>query len=416
MVRQSNELIQASYKIASVGEGRLIRMLIAQIKPTDEDFKTYQISVADFAKFFGLSSGGSAYDLVKKAADELAGRRIMLEKDGNWLRLNWLAHAKYKAGDGFIEVSFHKELKPYLLQLQTYYTQYELEKIVNFKSVYAMRLFELLKQEQFKGKGNESGYFKKSFEYEELRGLLGIEKKEYSFFKDFRVIVLQTAIKEINANPDIHIIQVDYPKTGRKISHIVFHCEKAKQTQLDVDEPEPKLVETRKEHPEYIKELVSMGIDEDTAYKWKKKYGVNRLTRSIAYTRAMQKVGKVRDNLPGYLARTIADNVGGAWETEQKAKQEALKAQREAEKKQKQLEQEQAKTREIQRNALMLSFHSLPQEEQVSIRSAFEAQLDYGEKLLWNTAKKANSEQPETHITVFVLFLRFYSVHSLGLT
>jgi hypothetical protein len=38
-----------------VGEARLIRMLIAQIKPTDEDFKTYHIKVADFAKFFELS-------------------------------------------------------------------------------------------------------------------------------------------------------------------------------------------------------------------------------------------------------------------------------------------------------------------------------------------------------------------------
>jgi plasmid replication initiation protein len=57
VVRQSNELVEASYKIATVGEGRLIRMLIAQIQPDDEDFKNYRIGVADFARFFGLFTG-----------------------------------------------------------------------------------------------------------------------------------------------------------------------------------------------------------------------------------------------------------------------------------------------------------------------------------------------------------------------
>ncbi|MEN9582669.1 MAG: hypothetical protein RL641_623, partial [Candidatus Parcubacteria bacterium] len=240
IVRQSNELIEASYKIASVSEGRLIRMLIAQITPDDEDFKTYRIGITDFARFFGLSKeSNSIYELVKKSADELAGRRIMLEKDGSWLRLNWLSYAEYKKGSGYIEIRFDKALKPYLLGLKGYFTQYELEKVVNFKSGYAMRLFELLKKEQFKADGK--GYFRRSFEYDEFRQVVGVDKSEYREFSDFRKRVIDSSVKEINANPDIQITQVDYPKTGRKVSHIVFHCEKAKQLQLDIDEPLPKL-------------------------------------------------------------------------------------------------------------------------------------------------------------------------------
>jgi plasmid replication initiation protein len=172
VVRQSNDLIEASYKIASIGEGRLIRMLIAQITPNDEDFKTYRIGVADFARFFGLSeNSNSVYELIKKSADELAGRRIMLEKDGSWLRLNWLSAASYKKKSGYVEVRFDKDLKPYLLGLKGYFTQYDLEKIVNFKSGYAMRLFELLKKEQFKS--DAKGYFKRSFELRNCVGYLG---------------------------------------------------------------------------------------------------------------------------------------------------------------------------------------------------------------------------------------------------
>jgi plasmid replication initiation protein len=323
VVRQSNDLIEASYKIASIGEGRLIRMLIAQITPNDEDFKTYRIGVADFARFFGLSeNSNSVYELIKKSADELAGRRIMLEKDGSWLRLNWLSAASYKKKSGYVEVRFDKDLKPYLLGLKGYFTQYDLEKIVNFKSGYAMRLFELLKKEQFKS--DAKGYFKRSFEYEELRGLFGIEKKEYKLFADFRINVVQVAVKEINANPDISVIKVDYPKTGVKVSHVVFHCEKAKQLQLDMDEPAPKFEEVANQ-PEYIKQLVAFGVSEETAYKWKRKYGVARITRNLGFVTGKKNAGKVKDDLAGYVASAIAQDYGQGWEDKAKIQHEDAK-------------------------------------------------------------------------------------------
>jgi hypothetical protein len=77
-----------------VGEARLIRMLIAQIKPNDEDFKTYHIAVTEFAKFFGLT-GGSAYELIDKAAESLAHRPISIREGKSWLHTNWLSSAKY---------------------------------------------------------------------------------------------------------------------------------------------------------------------------------------------------------------------------------------------------------------------------------------------------------------------------------
>ncbi len=328
-VRQSNSLIDASYRIASVGEGRLIRALIAQISPSDEDFKLYRVSVTDFARLFDIT-GEAAYEQIKKAADELTSRKIKIEKGKSWLFMNWLSSAEYVQGSGYVELCFDKKLKPYLLQLKGYFTQYELENVVSFKSAYSIRIFELLKAEQFKAARN--GYFKRTFHYEELRGSIGIETAEYALFADFRRYVIEIAVREINASSNLEIVQVDYPKTGRKITHIVFHCEPARQTRLNVDEPPPVLeaVEQSREIPEDVRDLVAMGIDEGTAYKWRKKYGVKRLTRNLAYTRAMQKAGKIRDSLTGFLARAIADNLGSAWEEEHKEKQERHKANEEA--------------------------------------------------------------------------------------
>jgi plasmid replication initiation protein/acylphosphatase len=409
VVRQSNELIEASYKIASIGEGRLIRMLIAQITPDDEDFKTYRIGITDFSRFFGLSKeSNSVYELIKKSADELAGRRIMLEKNGSWLRLNWLSYAEYTKGSGYIEVRFDKALKPYLLGLKGYFTQYELEKVVNFKSGYAMRLFELLKKEQFKADGK--GYFKRSFEYDEFRSLVGIDKSEYREFSDFRKRVIDSSVKEINANPDISIIKVDYPKTGRKVSHIVFHCEKAKQLQLDIDEPAPTLEEVpaRKEHPEYIAELIAIGIDEQTAYRWKRKYTVARLHQAIAYTKAMQEKGKIRESVTGFLANAITNNIGATWAEDRKKKEQVKQVTDTAERQKQEAEAMRLEQERAEREATLARFNAMPESDKAHIRASYGASLKGIVLSQWEKAIKANPQSPETAKPVFVSFLNFY--------
>jgi plasmid replication initiation protein len=370
VVRQSNELIEASYKIASIGEGRLMRMLIAQISPSDEDFKTYRISVSDFASFFNITHN-SVHEQIEQAARALREREVLIRKGKSWFSTGWLSSAEYIEGTGYVEVSIHARLKPYLLGLKSYFTQYELEKIVNFKSGYAMRLFELLKKEQFKaGKG---GSFTRVFEYEELRELLGVGKKEYEFFKDFRVRAIDIAVREINANPDIYIARVDYKKTGRKVSHIVFQCERPRQLQLNVHEPLPRFEEVAKESeiPEDVRDLVAMGIDESTAYKWRKKYGVKRLTRNLAYTRAMQKAGKIRDSLTGFLARAIADNLGSTWEEEHKAKQEAHKAHEDAQAAKEALERKKSEEQRAWIESTLATFNALSDDRKTELRSAY---------------------------------------------
>lgn len=408
VVRQSNELIEASYKIASVGEGRLMRMLIAQISPSDEDFRTYRISVADFASFFNIKHN-SVHEQIELAARALREREVLIRKGKSWFSTGWLSSAEYIEGTGYVEVSIHARLKPYLIGLKSYFTQYELENIVNFKSGYAMRLFELLKKEQFKAGGG--GYFQRSFEYDELRELLGIEKKEYAFFKDFRVKCIDAAVKEINLNPDIFILKVELKKTGRRFSHIIFHCEKTRQGQLPIKEPVPKFEEAPaqpKDQPEEVRQMVLMGIDEATAYKWRKKYGVKRLARNLAYTQAMKQAGKIRDSVTGFLARAVADNLGGAWEEEanhtrkvrdERAAQEQLK--QDAENAQKNAEM-------AERDTLIQVFQSLTPDEQQAHRKAYADQATGLYLKMWKSANEAIRDAPENDKRVLVMFFNFF--------
>jgi hypothetical protein len=376
-VRQGNELIEASYKIASLGEARLIRLLIAQISPSDEDFKTYQISVSDFAQVFNLNPrDSSVYDMVEKSAEDLIKRIITIREGKSWYKTSWLSSARYVHGSGIVELRFDKDLKPHLLQLQGYYTEYDLEHTVHFKSLYSVRLFELLKKEAFKA--DAGGYFKRSFEYEELREKMGVEKDEYVFFKDFRIRVIETATKEINKFSSINIVQVDYAKTGRKISHIVFHVEKQKQVFMELEGGSPNLVEKTIEpkdaHPEDVLEMISMGIEEATAYRWRKKYGVKKITRNIAYTRAMQKAKKIRDSVAGYLARAIADDLASGWEKKQQERDNRAKAEKEAQEREIQAERERAEKIKSSVEDAFNSFLKLNESDKEKVKTDYLAQ------------------------------------------
>ena len=74
-VRKSNQLIEARYRL-TLGEQRLILHLCSLIHSSDEDFKSYDIRVKDFAKMFGLEKRNNIYKAVENAAKELAGKRL----------------------------------------------------------------------------------------------------------------------------------------------------------------------------------------------------------------------------------------------------------------------------------------------------------------------------------------------------
>lgn len=411
-VRQGNDLIDASYKIASLGEARLVRLLIAQIQPWDEDFKTYQISIADFIRVFNLNKeDGRVYEVVEKAAEDLM-RRIITIRDGkSWYKTPWLSAAKYVHGSGMVELRFDKDLKPHLLQLQGYYTEYDLEHTVHFKSLYSIRLFELLKREY--RADAKTGQFRRSFEYEELRERMGIEKGEYCLFANFKARVIEPAVKEINRFSSLNVVQIDYPKTGRRVTHIVFNYEPQKQVPIVMEGASPVVEEkTQDQAPEDVRELVAMGIDEATAYRWRKKYGVKRISRNVAYTREMEKDGKIKQSLSGYLSRAIADDIASGWEAEHKKKTEEKKRIAEMKEQAQREENDKAEARRKEREALMAEFHALPESEQDAVRAAFAASDVFKPLAIWwNRAKANGNGKPETLPQTRVSFCVFYAAY-----
>lgn len=326
VVRKSNELIEARYKL-SLEEQRLVLLLASVITHEDDDFKDYEIQVACIAGQFGLELNGSLYGSVEQAAEALLGKVITLKNNKSVAKTVWLSYVEYVKGSGKIRIRFDKSLKPYLLQLKSHFTQYDLSYVSSFKSQYSIRIYELLKMEAYKAR---EGRFERTFSLDELRGLLSLVD-EYPLFADFKKRVIVPATDEITEQTDLKIVAVVYGKVGRKVAGITFEVEtrsevdtRELQLQLQLQQDEPKL--TDELHP-ILRSLVELGFALETAKKYKNKYGVRRIERNVAYTLAKKQEGAVKD-VPAYLNMAIKEDMGGAWEVA-KAKQQQNKNQQE---------------------------------------------------------------------------------------
>ncbi|MBK8455579.1 MAG: replication initiation protein [Thiofilum sp.] len=231
----------------------------------------------------------------------------------------WLSYVEYVEGSGVIRVEFHKSLKPYLLQLHKSFTQYKLNHVMSFKSSYSIRLYELLKMEVWKAEKANKSSFERVFTLEEYRDLLGINKKEYLVFADFRKRVIEPTVKEISDNTDLNIFEVHYIKTGRKITGIHFMVLIRSESETSAQVAQLQIGQEPKEKPEIhpaIESLMNYGFTFEVAKNYKNKYGVKQIERNIAYMLGEDKKDPIH-NKAGYLSKAIPQDWGNALEVEE---------------------------------------------------------------------------------------------------
>lgn len=393
IVRQANDLIESLYKLPTISEERIIRLLISQIKPNDEDFKTYRIRVEDFAEIFGIKeTSGRLYEQVDKATEALTKRSLNIRMGKSYLHVNWLSSALYVHGSGYVDLRFDPYLKPFLLHLNGYYTKYKIIQIAHFQSRYSIRIYELLKMETFKTPAG--GIFKKLFDYIELRSMLGIEETEYSRVADFKKNVIDIAIKEINTRSDLFIIKIVPVKSGKKISYWEFHFQNSRQQKLEIDPAPPQLQEV-KEHPEDVTELIAFGIAEETAYKWRKKYGVARILRNIGYVKGKKNAGKVKDDLTGYVASAISNDYAQGLDKKIKETQDKKIETQLLEDKRKSEEEEEEIKQKNESIETFGKFMAFSEEKQNEIRKSFYLTLNTVEGPKWDELERKRESNIE---------------------
>lgn len=146
MVVQANSMILGRQNL-SLNEAKLVRIAIMQIVKDDVEFKPYIINISELADMFGIDSSNMYRDIKVICSGVMSKYLEIQSEDGSWEQYHWTSTCKYNAQTKKVEIQLDESLKPFLINLTSYYTQYQLEYALAMKSVYAVRIFELIQEE-----------------------------------------------------------------------------------------------------------------------------------------------------------------------------------------------------------------------------------------------------------------------------
>ena len=246
---QHNNLVQAKYSM-TLQQKRVMIWLVSQIKPTDEDFKEHILSVKELIEVCQLS-GESAYKQLKDITFSLIEKGIRIiditnPKEDIETQISWLSSAKYRYGR--VTLTFSPELKPYLLLLKEKFTAVNMIDMMQFKSVHAIRIYELLKQYENIGE--------RILDIEEIKECCGVKDKlrKYDHFEKYLLLI---AKREINEKSDIYF-DFERIKPFRKIEGIKFIITKNKAYELR-NNPSKQVQEVKRK-PAVIITLKEFGL------------------------------------------------------------------------------------------------------------------------------------------------------------
>ncbi len=327
LVTKSNRLIEARYKL-TVREQRFVLLMASQIHPDDDRFTFYEIEAKKLISLMGLEKYTRAYERQKEMITRLQTRIMKIQEPKQEVRVSWIASSVYR-DDGTIEFEFSERLKPYLLQLKKEFTSYRLKDVIQLKSSYSIRLYELLKQFQRTRK--------RRVKLDELKLYLGIDPGKYKLYGHFKKKVLLVAQDELEKRSDIRF-EFEEVKEGRKVVAFEFRIIPTVKelSLLPSAEGKPKLLPITKDLLALALQLiekVALRIAEQEwgFLEWEKVQDRERLISmrdegySFAqYIREKIQLAKMSNGGAGFLLNAIKHN----WTTAEKKQEHKQKAAR----------------------------------------------------------------------------------------
>ena len=248
VIFQHNNLVEARYSL-TLQEKRLILWLISKIRPEEENFKKHELSVQEFMNLLELK-GNSNYKELQKVTLGLMKKVLVIKRpeERTLTQVNWINYAHYEEGTGKIQLAFSDVMKPFLLHLKGQFTAIEVTDLMQFKSIHAIRIYELLKQYETIGE--------RVLSIEEIKQCCGIigKLKQYIEFERYLLLIAQ---REIDAKSDISF-EFERIKRGRKIVAIKFIINNNKSYELR-NNPEKEITETKRKPPLYY-QLEEFGL------------------------------------------------------------------------------------------------------------------------------------------------------------
>jgi len=309
LIVKSNYLVNARYSYTPL-EMKIIYLMARQIKPGDDAFQTYHLSIREFQRDCNLS-GNSLHEYMVKVIKRLMGKVIEVRDENNNVELFPLVtYSKHRAKEGTINLTFVPQMQPHLLDLKERFTSFYDANVLALNSQYSMRIYELLKQYEVIGK--------RKITVEKLRHMLMLEDK-YGSYNLFKRKVIEKARNDLDKHCDISFTYQEF-KTGRKITSIEFRIHRVR-----VKSDTPKIAEQEDNTIEAA--LANMGITKGQIKKYLKdeQRDEKQLWSLIEETKRRFEMGKVK-NPTAYLVRLIENdaNVKSSFVQQEEVKKEKV--------------------------------------------------------------------------------------------
>jgi plasmid replication initiation protein len=221
LIVKSNRLIEASYRLG-MNEQRIILYAICRCREDQKGlFPDLPVTITAnaFVKQFPSVDKSNVYGQLKEALNSLYNRSVTIHdidpatKKARVRETRWISEKAYIDGAGHVQIVFTPEVIKYMTRLETEFTSYQLEKVGNMTSAYAVRIYELLAQHRDIGN--------RTLNMAWLRQTLQIEPDEYKLTTNFIRKVIDVAVEQINKHSDL-TVSYKPVKTSRAITDFTF--------------------------------------------------------------------------------------------------------------------------------------------------------------------------------------------------
>lgn len=220
-----NRLLHAISNL-TLNERRLILFLSPIVRKgsnllDDKGRQVFIVKFSDFADEYGLNKKNSVYNILKETSESIINKGFFYwntkkNKRKSRVGLSWFTKCEYQENSGFIEIILSDEIIDMLTvfdrNTKNSWTKYQKEWIVNL-GTYGIIMLELVLSSVDK---EVKGFYT----IEHLREKFNCNDS-YSMFSDFKIWVIDKAIKDIEKYTPIKI-KYEKHKTGRAVTGLTF--------------------------------------------------------------------------------------------------------------------------------------------------------------------------------------------------
>jgi len=208
-VRKSNIFVDGRYRF-NLQEQKILLQVISKIRMDEKEFSEYFVSWDELKKI--SNNALTTSKKIDESCEKLKNKTIKIKKGNIEDNFGFLSGWKTSVGQG-VYFRIDPAMKSMLLDLLTggKFTLYNLECAMALNSSHSIRLYEVLKSNQWRKQPV-------TLTLEEIKYSLDIDDKSptYSDFGSFRVFILEKAQKAFKLHTDIVFTYIPI-KEGRRV-------------------------------------------------------------------------------------------------------------------------------------------------------------------------------------------------------